>query len=374
MAVANLSLESSLSPSVEREPNDEHFLYNAAPFYSDDHYESNFIREFKTRELAPIVYNVEFENKVMRIIKKIIAIIIFPLFLHEQLHILAAKIGCLPASNKMTQERIGLIRNNLSLHPTLRFKRITIEVDGIKIDAAIMGTKESLKNSKRWILCSNPNADTYESNIQRYELEKLSHNLKANTLIFNYPGVGESTGHPTRTAAVKSFQAMLKFLEDKQKGLGAKEIIGYGYSIGGGIQAEGISDHVFNPNIKYVFIKSRTFSSMQDTAAKIASWFLGFLVKLLGWNISTVQSSQNLTVPEIILQSAKVNEPEVLVDSKKIVENDGVIHKKATLANALFGAKNECKGKKAIIGIPENHNTPLWDTRLLENTIKDFLL
>ena len=182
-----------------------------------------------------------------------------------------------------------------------KVKRLTIEVDGYHIDAAIMGKAATLENG-RWVLTSNGNGSFYENHFHDHNFKQILSKIDRNTILFNYPGVGCSPGLPNRQAMAKAYRAVLAFLEDQKNGIGAKEIIGYGHSIGGGIQGEALNSHTLKKDIKYVFIKGRTFSELASVASK-TSWLMGALVKLLGWNINTLESSKRLKAPEIILQT-----------------------------------------------------------------------
>ena len=72
----------------------------------------------------------------------------------------------------------------------------------------------------------------------------------------------------------KTYRAMLTFLEE----LGAEEIIGYGRSMGGGVQGEGLKEHTLKEGIRCLFIQERTFSKLSEAAADITC-------RILGWNI-----------------------------------------------------------------------------------------
>ena len=122
-----------------------------------------------------------------------------------------------------------------------------------------------------------------------------------NYLFFNYTGVGASKGLPSKTQIVNSYNAMLHFLEDAKKGIGAKEIICWGRSIGGAIQAEALKDHAFQNQIKYSTVSDRTFSRLSDVA-----WYTKIL-KLMGWEFNCSAASEKLEElgkEEIILQTA----------------------------------------------------------------------
>jgi hypothetical protein len=161
-------------------------------------------------------------------------------------------------------------------------------------------------------------------------------------------------------------------LEDQNNGIGAKEIIGYGHSIGSGVQSDALKTHELKKDIKYVFVKSRTFSDLSTVASTLASKPLGFLVKMLGWNMDCVESSKNLQAPEIIMQTANVKKYEELKDSSKII-NDGIITANASLAKALLEDNQYPRKNKVFIGMRETHNAGLKDPSFLAQKIEALL-
>ncbi len=242
-------------------------------------------------------------------------------------------------------------------------KRIAVKVDSCVIDAMIIGKRSTLDNG-RWVLASNGNGEFYEHKLASLPFQKILSNVDGNAIVFNYPGVGDSTGSPNRKTLAKTYKAMLCFLEDKENGIGAKEIIDYGYSLGGGVQGEALKSHKLKEDINYVFVKSRTFSDLSTAVAALTNRFVGLLVKILGWNMSSVESSKKLKAPEIIMQT---------VDEEDRIKDDDVIFAKASLTGKLMGGKF-CE-KKYFIGIPEHHNDPLGDETIqkLTTQIKEFL-
>ena len=120
--------------------------------------------------------------------------------------------------------------------------------------------------------------------------------------------------------------------------------------------------------IKYVFVKSRTFPDLASVATKLKSTKIGSLLKALGWNFDSVESSKKINAPEIIIQTARVNKYEELTDSSKII-NDGVIPANASLAKTLLDDPTCPKDNKIFIGIPEKHQDPLRNTSFLARKI-----
>lgn len=303
-------------------------------------------------------------------LKDVASVLCFPIGLYKLFHILAGyaiipsalslkfKKIIYPLFNKNDAEPVEIFdpnknREQIKTDTLWTYQRITIEVDGNKIDAMIAFNNK--KNTDRWVLASNGNNDYYERGFTNRNFQRLASQLEGNIISFNYPGVGASTGLPTKPALAKAYRAILQVLETH----GAKEIVGYGFSVGGAVQAEAIKKHEFKTDIKYVFIKDRTFSSLAQLVSKI-----GLLIKGLKWNLNSVESSQKLTKPEIILQTGK--QEKILTHSDQLKEEgDEVISKEASLANALLNPpKQEFPSAKKIIGTEQNHFEDLSDNDL----------
>ena len=229
--------------------------------------------------------------------------------------------------------------------------------------------KASTLNNGTWILASNGNGEFYEDKMScDSDFKELLGEIKGNGIVFNYPGVGSSSGSPNRYAMAQAYQAMLSFLEDQKSGIGAKKIIGYGHSIGGGVQGDALATHSLQEHIQYVFVKSRTFSNLSTITSILIHNWLGVAVKMLGWNIDSILSSKKLQAPEIILQTANVSSYELLTDSAKII-HDGVIPAKASLAKTLLDDVSCPKENKLFVGIPDAHNTLLSNIPYLAELI-----
>ncbi|NGX51945.1 MAG: hypothetical protein KR126chlam5_00235 [Candidatus Anoxychlamydiales bacterium] len=355
-------------------------------FYKRSDYQTTTSKEFTQNSLLPVSYRWNTEYKIIRITKQLLSIIIFPIGIYKLIHFLVGKLAIVPAStpsligyrkNHAIQSRSAILKK---LDGDFKYKRLTIEVDGYQIDTTILGKPSTLDNG-RWILASNGNAEFYEDKLHSYEFKEILSRLNANAIVFNYPGVGASTGLPNRQAMAKAYRAILAFAEDKQNGLDAKEIIGYGHSIGGGVQGDALNMHNLKKDVKYVFIKSRTFSDLSTEVSCIIAKIAGFLVKVIGWNISSIKSSIQLRAPEIILQTAAFRVPGIIAqtsgffnleryvlgslelkESSRIID-DGVIRAEASLAKALLD-NPKCFKNKVFLGIREKHNDELGNNSL----------
>lgn len=339
-------------------------------FYNDDHYMASTKLDFSQKKtLQTISYTFNTENKVIRIAKSIVPFVIFPIGCYKLLQAAAAKAGILPSKKNQAK----MTRLEVPLEGEWKHKRITVEADGYKIDGALIGKVSSL-NNRRWVLVSNGNGGFYENKLlDTHDLKKILNALNANALIFNYPGVGASTGLPTRESTVKSYEAMLNLLEDSEKGIGAKEIIAYSESLGAGVQGHALRTHTLKKDIKYIFIKSRTFSTYSKAAlvfrGRLASW----AITLLRWNMNSVESSKKLTAPEIIMQRINIEEGyEIFNDHSRIID-DEMISPFSSLAKELLLLNEESRENKTFIGISETHRQNIKDCSFLTEQIKSLL-
>jgi hypothetical protein len=351
---------------------------------------------FPKAEKLPIDYRCQTENKVIRIAKFILMVLIFPIGLGYLLHALVGRI-IVPATNhskkELEERRSDLFKYCKPLFPT----PFTIEVDDIQVDAITFFRNQGQKG--RWLIKAGGNNEPYDRNkfTLRDVLDLAEHAQVQGVILFNYPGVGASTGLTTRTNLRNSLEGVLRFVEDEKKGLGAKEIIIYGRSIGGGVVGEAMRQHQLKEDVRYLCIKDRTFSTISDvvfhtefledveTEREIKIPLIlrkigAFLIRILGWNINSMHSSSS-NACEIILQTCKENyyqdldknwtgikktkeeiEKAIMSDKKatidpEIFDNDKVIPSKASLAYSLLkqsGVKN-----KIIFPVEEDHNEGL---------------
>ncbi len=343
-------------------------------FFNKDDYIESTRQDFSKIDRLPVSYRWDTESKVSRVAKEVFYFIIVPVvicsfslhpiiyglglsLLYNVLHVIVGKI-ILPASNNVSEEfgkdHLKKCREGIDLTSERKFKRFTVEVDGYGIDAVIIGNKSTLANG-RWTLASLGNGQVYENKLENNELEVVLRELHSNAIVFNYPGVGGSSGQPNRQAMIKAYRAMLTFLEDEKHGVGAKEIIGYGFSIGGGVQGDALNNHRLKEGVKYIFVKDRTFSNLSTEVSALIAKPFGVLVKVLGWNLDSVESSKKLLAHEIIMQTAWVNSYEQIHDSS-LIKHDGIIPADASLAKALLDDLGCCQNKKTFMGVLQPHN------------------
>jgi hypothetical protein len=347
-------------------------------FYNQADYFAKTQKDLASSETLSPDYAWNTESKTWRIAKHILAIIFFPIAIYNLLHFILGKLVFLPASQGKNAQKAQAVRQDILKDANWKYKRFSIEVDGEKIDAMILGRESTLHNG-RWMLVANGNGGLYERAIAHgKELKPILSEIHANGIVFNYPGVGASSGLPNCKTMEKAYRAMLRFLEDAQKGIGAKEIIGWSYSIGGGVQGQALESHALQEGIKYAFVKNRTFSDLSSAASGVMgeTSCLGRVAKVatkaFGWNLNSVVSSKRLKVPEIIIQTADVQKNTVLHDSSKII-NDGIITAEASLAKRLLDDAIRGQNKK-FIGVKEPHDKHLSDLSFFAEQINAALV
>lgn len=219
-----------------------------------------------------------------------------------------------------------------------KLDRVAIRVDNDTIDVALLRRKDASKDN--WILYSGGNGESLattpsingalakvsskttltceelvllaERSADRRaqwfigtDVMKLGDKLKSNLLFFDLPSIGFSTGKLTPERIRRAYQGVLQYLENDDRGEGAKFIVGYGRSIGGAIQADAIDGHEWKPGIRYTMIKDRTFSNLSDVIKALANRFLAWVARIFKLNYETTTKSQNLPIPEVIVQCMK---------------------------------------------------------------------
>ncbi|MGL5264241.1 MAG: CPn0927/CPn0928 family alpha/beta hydrolase fold protein [Candidatus Rhabdochlamydia sp.] len=365
-------------------------------FYNQHQYFSISKQELSVSECLPVSYtwNTEIpntEHKMIRIAKKILPTIIYVAGIHtlscfligkvslkRSISIFALPVGIykilqiiagtciLPIASPLIvgpfktgfADSLAKTRSKVPLINDWKYIRKTIEVDGCKIDSVMMGKPDTFAN-ERWLLASNGNGEFYEGKLDDSEFKEVLSKINCNALLFNPPGVGANSGSASVQTMSKVYRAMFTFLENAIR---AKKIVGYGFSIGGAIQGEALKTHPLKKDVKYVFVKDRTFSTLSQLVSQMMGRILGFFIKPLGWEMDSLASSKSLQVPEIILQTTTKENFHLLESTDDLSESDGVIKKRGSLAFGLL--KEGIHKNKHYLGTTSNHNDPLDETSI----------
>lgn len=167
----------------------------------------------------------------------------------------------------------------------------------------------------------------YKKVYQTLEIAEENAANGLNTLILNGPSVGESDAWPTRHNFGAGFEAALSYLESLPD---TTAIVMKGRSLGGGMMAEAISQHLFLITIKYIAVMDRTFSRVSEAAGEMVKP-IKYLVKavflFIGLELDGIKAArklESLKIQQIIIQNSATDQG-----------TDGVISNKAGLALAL---------------------------------------
>ncbi len=371
-------------------------LTGSDAFYNVD-YVAHTQRDFASKKALPQPYippssYIKTETKVIRIVKIIFAIIVFPIGIYKTLQFIAGRI--LIASTRYRKEGPPIrdrrghehrsidgervhVAANLDTTPTgWKLKRITIQVNGRDIDGVIMVRRDTAHNG-RWMVVSEGRQGYWERKVQDRGLQGLLEANQSNAIILNYAGVGRSVGPTTRANLVEGCKAAFAFVEEK---LQATHVIGYGYSMGGGVMSEAMAKLPSPSNgVTRVALFDRTFCRLTKATARYASKGLGrvlgpvvrfvvsHLFKGLGWELRTSRACKRLTGRRVVLQTTSESIADILGVRVRIHRNDGIIHRNDTLAARLVQNPTQRDGI-VVLGITENHNAPLGDAIVAMHT------
>jgi alpha/beta superfamily hydrolase len=368
-------------------------LHGSDAFYTQSNYIEKANEEFKTNQPPAPTHVIETGNKVWRIaqqvlftvgclclcymlmhklgsffeffrnyglplVPSVLQLALFPFTLPHLIHDLIG-LATVPGSvlsffvSSSWRKEIDIEGLN---EEGFKVKRFSIEVDGYTIDAMMIGRNLA---SDRWMLMSGGNGEFYETlghpeygQYIQANLTSFLDGLKTNSILFNYAGVGASSGLPNRDIMIKAYKALLKILEEDIK---AKTIFGYGHSIGGGVQAEALKNHEFKEGVRYLFMKSRTFSDFADTAADVLFKPLDTLLRFVNWNFETLKCSTELKCPELIFQTTSTHFYEDISKYIECIIADPLISPAVALAQGILSQDTSWK-HKFFMGIRERHN------------------
>ncbi len=310
----------------------------------------------KTRDLTNIIFSLGFDKNSLpaKLLQKLNPINCISYLSHtiKSAHSKAAALF-VPGSQSYSSIKKRIVQGRCQIYQRLQEnagqwigKRVSILCNGSKIDAYILGKKNTLSNG-RWTVFSNGHGSLAEENA----LSEWEHaqKIQSNMIIYNYPGVGCSEGAGTRNCIVASYEAVMRFLEDSEKGIGAKEIIGWGTSMGGGVQGHARKRHEFKKYIHYAFVDNQTYRTLEDAVGSLKTGSLRKLVKPIGWQLSS-KSSERLRHPQIVVQRASKLHPE----RKEDILHDGLFTPEGSLAGHLLAKKTQWPRKK-FVGIRASH-------------------
>ncbi|MBA3958325.1 MAG: alpha/beta hydrolase [Parachlamydiaceae bacterium] len=123
-------------------------------------------------------------------------------------------------------------------------------------DQEAYAKNQALPENSKWVVLYQGNADCYESHLEKDNELESYRSAGYNVIMFNYPGVMESTGHPTSAKdLVLAGHAPVSFLQTH--GIPARDIALVGQSLGGAIATQVAA---LTPDVNLANIRS--FSSL----------------------------------------------------------------------------------------------------------------
>ncbi|WP_100934203.1 CPn0927/CPn0928 family alpha/beta hydrolase fold protein [Candidatus Chlamydia corallus] len=201
---------------------------------------------------------------------------------------------------------VSKLKDLLSLNEISAVQRVVMQYDELLIDSVAIKLPNAFP--KRWILFSQGNLGSIENqfNQEKCSIHELAKATHSNILMFNYPGVMSSQGSVTRENLIKSYQACVRYLRDENTGPKATQIIAFGYSLGTSVQAAALDREITDGSdkISWIAIKDRGPRSLADIANQFCKPLGSAIVKLVGWNINSVEASERLPCPEIFIYNS----------------------------------------------------------------------
>lgn len=344
--------------------------------YESNHYETTVQAEFAQlsplppcyvwKESRPLVVTREIGTCLVYIVQAVARV------MYEFLHRVIGQLivaSCWESNSTAAKVRGKLLQSNEKPFLSYIYKRSSIMVDGRPVDIIMMGTKKTWQK-RRWTIMTGGNAELGEDCALRFR-PLLSH-LKSNGIFFNLPGVGSSPGSISRDAAERAYRGVLAFLEDGKEGVGADEIVLYGYSLGAAVQADALRSLEPKPHIRYVAVKDRTFSRLDSLISSIIFIGLGEVARWFGWDMDVATASKNLRIPEVILQTttSRVAEDYHQVSGREVqCYDDGMIPAHLALAHELRDDPS-----KTILSLCGNHCSSTYAPEILAKKINAILM
>jgi hypothetical protein len=347
----------------------QNMLRGEKAFFKNENY--SLIEEIAPDELSKDVVYVKKDqrNYFTKLAIKIASVVIFPIGLYKIFHSLIGT-AILPSYHRKHNDNFCYFGAESNYAKNLKkrgfvAKRITLDIEGTKVDAMILGKKENLEDKdKPWMIPSNGNGEKFADKLSPWSSStlKLIDKVNANAVFFDYPSIGLSEGIlPSKDMAVKTYRAIYDLVVNQ---IMAKKVICYGFSIGGGVQGEALNGLKLKDGVEHVFVKDRTFSTLANAAhgLKIKIPFvrsiMALTIKAFGWNLSSCESSLNLKAKEIILHTT-TRRADLSCKKAMPIIHDGVISKEASLAHFINENRELLKATKHIIAINASHCAPI---------------
>lgn len=121
-------------------------------------------------------------------------------------------------------------------------------------------------------------------------------NLGLTVLAADYPGYGESQGSPDEDNVYQTAQSLWQYAESQ--GFNSKNIVIYGFSLGGGVASYLAENH--SPA---ALVLDSTFTKLRDVPSTQMPWFEPYFHLVLGEAFDTKDRLANIHSPLLILHS-----------------------------------------------------------------------
>lgn len=196
-----------------------------------------------------------------------------------------------------------------------KVKRLTIATaHGTLIDTIILFKSEQL-HKQQWLFRMGGSTEIYENRIQKSHWNSwasFADEVGLSGLVyFNPPYIGSSKSNMPfgKSLLLLSIKAVLHFLKDPH-GIGAKHIIMYGLSMGGGIITsffEEQSRHCIDPlhHIAAV-VNDKSYTQLSSAASSRTGMdFLSKLIKSYNWDLGSPDVFMRLNTQKLVISAAE---------------------------------------------------------------------
>lgn len=162
-------------------------------------------------------------------------------------------------SEKCTENEMYTIASEYNLE----LREDNLQLSGHTLSSMILSRDHSFTCNK-YIIFFNGNNSFFELRHRFIEYCKIAKQLDIQAVIFNYRGVGKSTGDVKNAICLKEDGiAMVDNL--LSKGVPPENIILFGHSLGGGV-ASVVAEHFFDKGLHLSLFNSRSFSTLTYAA------------------------------------------------------------------------------------------------------------
>lgn len=237
--------------------------------------------------------------KIISLASKILIVTVFIQAIRKVLAVIVWRfIYPVISENYEDQKRLEEFKNLTK--ENFECRRIALNISGIDYDTFAI-EHPTTKGNGNWVIIAGGNGDMGERTLK--DLAKKFQKHGFNTLYVNGPGVGRSTGFATSYSLGAGQEAGLQFLETVVR---AKNIMLFGYSLGGGAQAEAIQSHTFKKGIHYMVWSHVTFDKLSNVASSMVNRFAKYMFFILGIEADCVRGAkrlQELGIRHLVVQN-----------------------------------------------------------------------